>query len=174
MNTRNIASGMLVVGLAVIIFVNVNPIKNNRYNPSNEPNGVGEVVANDSKINTLNFDERNILGDQRLSELETDIKIEGDGEAIVKTGDTISVNYVGWLATDGTVFDSSLNTGRIPFKFTVGTGVIEGWSKGVVGMKTGEVRELRIPSDLAYGENGMNTIPGDTDLIFYVELISID
>ena len=50
--------------------------------------------------------------------------------------------------------------------------VIEGWQKGIVGMKIGGIRELTIPSDLAYGETGSGEdIPANTPLKFIVMAI---
>jgi len=101
---------------------------------------------------------------------------EGQGEA-VKTGNTISVHYTGWLYENGkrgNKFDSSLDR-KMPFEFTVGSGVIRGWSEGVVGMKPGGKRELIIPSDLAYGAAGAGrgVIPPNATLNFEIELLEI-
>jgi peptidylprolyl isomerase len=99
---------------------------------------------------------------------------EGQGDA-VKTGDTISVHYTGWLYENGkrgSKFDSSV--GGQPFDFTVGRDVIRGWSEGVVGMKPGGKRELIIPSDLAYGARGFpGAIPPNATLNFEIELLKI-
>jgi FKBP-type peptidyl-prolyl cis-trans isomerase FkpA len=91
----------------------------------------------------------------------------------VKDGDTIAVEYTGWLE-DGTVFDTSVNRGQ-PFTFTVGQGaVIKGWDEGVVGMKLGGKRKLVIPPDLAYGSQGYGTvIPPNATLIFEISLLAI-
>jgi len=100
---------------------------------------------------------------------------EGQGEA-VKTGNSISVHYTGWLYENGkrgAKFDSSVDRGQ-PFVFTVGQGVIRGWSEGVVGMKPGGKRELIIPSDLAYGPAGAGgVIPPGATLDFEIELLQI-
>jgi FKBP-type peptidyl-prolyl cis-trans isomerase 2 len=82
----------------------------------------------------------------------------------VENGDTISVDYVGKLE-DGAVFDTSVKEVAIeagiynqmrnyePLTFTVGAGqMIEGFDKGVVGMKVGETKTLEIPPEEAYGE----------------------
>lgn len=108
---------------------------------------------------------------QNPMELQTEILTEGSGDAVVKTGDTISVDYTGTLE-DGTQFDSSI--GREPFSFTIGQGaVIQGWDQGLLGMKVGEERKLTIPSEMGYGASGSGPIPPNATLIFTVKLISI-
>jgi peptidylprolyl isomerase len=67
-----------------------------------------------------------------------------------KTGDKVRVHYTGRLL-DGTQFDSS--EGRDPLEFTIGAGqMIKGFDAGVVGMKVGDKKTLRIPPDEAYGQ----------------------
>lgn len=90
-----------------------------------------------------------------------------------KAGDIITVDYTGKL-TDGKQFDTSI--GKKPFQFILGAGqVIKGWDQGVVGMKPGGQRTLTIPSDLAYGDNGVaDVIPPKATLVFDVSLIKID
>ena len=109
---------------------------------------------------------------QNQMELTTEILTEGSGDQVVKSGDSITVDYTGTLE-DGTQFDSSI--GREPFSFTIGQGqVIRGWDEGLIGMKIGEERKLTIPSDMAYGASGAGAIPPNATLIFTVKLISID
>jgi FKBP-type peptidyl-prolyl cis-trans isomerase len=92
--------------------------------------------------------------------------------ASAETGQTVEVNYTGWLA-DGTKFDSSLDRGQT-FSFVLGGRVIQGWNEGVVGMKVGGERRLIIPPALAYGEEGYApVIPPNAELTFDVQLISI-
>ena len=100
-----------------------------------------------------------------------DVKV-GTGPA-VKSGDTVSVHYVGQLA-DGKTFDSSKDRGQ-PFELSVGRGmVIKGWDVGLVGMQVGGVRRLVIPPDEAYGRRGAPpTIPPSATLHLEVELIQI-
>src|SRR4026209_1110733 len=73
----------------------------------------------------------------------------GQGDA-AQPGDTVQVNYTGWLYEGGkrtTQFDSSI--GRAPFDVTIGvTSVIKGWTEGLVGMKVGGKRQLIIPPEL--------------------------
>jgi FKBP-type peptidyl-prolyl cis-trans isomerase len=91
----------------------------------------------------------------------------------VKSGDTVSVHYTGWLK-DGTKFDSSRDRNQ-PFPVPVGRGqVIKGWDEGLQGMQAGGQRKLIIPADLAYGPRGYpGAIPPNAELIFEVEVIKI-
>ena len=101
----------------------------------------------------------------------TDIT-EGSGVGAV-AGDLIAVHYVGVLSSDGTRFDG--NFGSSPFSLTLGKGqVIKGWDEGLLGMKTGGMRQLDIPADLAYGDSGSGDIikPGAA-LSFVVEMMGI-
>lgn len=100
-----------------------------------------------------------------------DVKVGTGPEA--KPGDLCRVHYTGWL-DNGTKFDSSLDRNE-PFEFPLGQGwVIQGWDKGVNGMKVGGVRRLFIPSELAYGANGAGgVIPPNATLIFEIQLLGI-
>ena len=99
--------------------------------------------------------------------------VEGDG-AVAEQHSIVTVNYTGTLI-NGTVFDSSLNPGREPFRFTLGVNqVISGWDQGVLGMKIGEKRKLTIPPELGYGSQDMGVIPPNSTLIFEVELLEVE
>jgi len=100
--------------------------------------------------------------------------ISGDGKE-AKDYNKVVVNYTGKLE-NGSIFDSSLKTGREPFTFTLGVGsVIKGWDIGVKGMKVGGKRKLTIPPELGYGEKGAgNVIPPGAKLIFEVELLEVE
>ncbi len=89
--------------------------------------------------------------------------------------DILTVHYTGKLE-DGTIFDSSKNPGRDPFKVTIGIGqVIKGWDEGIVGMKIGGSRTLTIPPEMGYGVRGAgDVIPPNATLIFEVELLEVD
>jgi peptidylprolyl isomerase len=92
--------------------------------------------------------------------------------AQAKSGDTITVNYLGTL-TNGTKFDSSYDRNQ-PFTTKIGVGqVIKGWDEGMVGMKVGGKRKLTIPASLGYGSQDMGSIPSNSTLIFEVELLSV-
>jgi peptidylprolyl isomerase len=98
--------------------------------------------------------------------------VVGEGES-PNNGELVYVHYTGWLET-GEIFDSSVERGD-PFTFVLGVGnVIPGWDEGVLSMKVGGKRQLVIPADLAYGEQGAgNVIPPGATLIFEIELLSI-
>ncbi len=104
--------------------------------------------------------------------LQTKDLVVGTG-AEAKTGSSVTVNYVGALYSNGNVFDASWKR-KEPFSFTLGKGqVIQGWDKGIVGMKVGGRRELIIPAELAYGKAGSPPkIPPSSPLIFIVDLLS--
>jgi FKBP-type peptidyl-prolyl cis-trans isomerase len=106
------------------------------------------------------------------ADLVTETLQVGTGEE-AKPGQVVSVHYTGWL-TNGTKFDSSLDRGT-PFQFMLGAGqVIQGWDKGVAGMKVGEKRKLTIPSNLGYGDMGAgNVIPPKATLVFEVQLLGV-
>jgi FKBP-type peptidyl-prolyl cis-trans isomerase len=101
-----------------------------------------------------------------------DLKV-GDGPP-ARAGLMVSVHYTGWL-TDGTQFDTSLKNPR-PFVFRMGRGeVIQGWDEGLVGMRVGGRRRLRVPPDMAYGDKGVpGLIPPGATLVFDVELWGVN
>ena len=105
--------------------------------------------------------------------LKVEVLNEGNG-AVAEAGQSVSVHYTGWL-TDGTKFDSSVDRGQ-PFQFPLGAGrVIQGWDKGVQGMKVGEKRKLTIPPEMGYGARGAGgVIPPNATLVFEVELLGLN
>ena len=98
---------------------------------------------------------------------------EGSG-AEAKSGDEVTVQYVGVDYKNGKEFDSSWSRNE-PFSFSLGAGeVIPGWDQGVEGMKVGGRRELIIPPSLAYGEAGAPpAIAPNETLVFVIDLLEV-
>lgn len=94
-------------------------------------------------------------------------------ETSPKSGKQVEVHYVGYLASNGQKFDSSLDRGQT-LKFTLDvTSLIPGFTEGVRTMKVGGERRLLIPSALGYGPLGSPpNIPPNADLIFDIQLVS--
>jgi len=108
----------------------------------------------------------------KVTDLEAIDLVVGDGEE-VPVGATITAHYTGALCADGTIFESSHDyTGNV---VTFGLDeVIEGWTKGVPGMKVGGTRRLLIPAAMAYGHRRASaSIPPNSDLVFDIELVAV-
>lgn len=99
--------------------------------------------------------------------------VVGKGPA-VKTGDHVSVNYLGKLV-DGTKFDASADHGGT-FDYVQGVDhLIAGWTEGTSTMNVGGKRKLIIPPQLGYGLQGAgDAVPPNATLIFEIELVSIN
>ena len=100
--------------------------------------------------------------------------VKGKGPA-AKPGDTVLVNYVGVNFSNGEEFDSSWDSGA-PFPVQIGvTSVIEGWTKGLVGIREGGRRMLTIPPEMGYGAQGYPPdIPPNETLVFVVDAVSVN
>jgi peptidylprolyl isomerase len=107
------------------------------------------------------------------ADLLIDDEIVGDGDEAT-IGKRVTVHYAGVAWSTGSEFDASWNRGET-FSFRLGAReVIEGWDRGVKGMKVGGRRRLTIPSDLGYGSRGAGgVIKGGETLVFVVDLISV-
>lgn len=106
-----------------------------------------------------------------VDSLQKEDLVEGTGE-VVKEGATVTAHYTGALAKDGTIFESSKDSGQ-PATFPL-SNVIKGWQEGVPGMKVGGTRRLIIPASLAYGETGSPPAIGPNEpLVFDIELTAV-
>ena len=99
--------------------------------------------------------------------------VKGKG-APAKPGDTLTVQYVGVTFSTGEEFDASWDRGQ-PYNLALGQGkVIQGWDRGLVGMRKGGRRMLTIPPELAYGTQGYPPLIGPNEtLVFAVDLEKI-
>ena len=106
-----------------------------------------------------------------VEKLEIIDLVEGDGEVVPEDA-TITAHYTGALVADGTIFESSHDSGN-PATFGLHQ-VIDGWTNGVPGMKVGGTRRLIIPSELAYGQRRASAQIGpNSDLVFDIELVAV-
>lgn len=103
------------------------------------------------------------------SGLQYEVLTAGDG-ARPTADDQVRTHYHGTLI-DGTVFDSSYQRGQ-PAEFPVG-GVIAGWTEALQLMSVGSKWRLYVPSELAYGAQGVGSIPPHSVLVFDVELLAV-
>jgi peptidylprolyl isomerase len=99
--------------------------------------------------------------------------VKGKGKP-ARAGDTLVVNYVGVTFSTGDEFDASWDRGQ-PFPVQLGAGqVIEGWDRGLIGMRQGGRRMLTIPPELGYGSQGYPpAIPPNETLVFVVDAVQI-
>jgi peptidylprolyl isomerase len=114
--------------------------------------------------------------EKTASGLEFEDTVVGTGASPTR-GQTCVMHYTGWLWENnakGKKFDSSVDRGE-PFEFAIGVGqVIKGWDEGVLSMKVGGKRTLRIPPQLGYGARGAGgVIPPNATLLFEVELLDL-
>ena len=134
----------------------------------------------DAPVNPVAANSVAVDGVEIVEGLSKRVLREGTG-AVAEVNQIVVVHYTGWLfdATAdnnrGEKFDSSVDRGQ-HFEFPLGARrVIRGWDQGVVGMKIGEIRELTIAPELAYGERGAagGLIPPGATLVFEVELANL-
>jgi peptidylprolyl isomerase len=119
-------------------------------------------------------DLRAALGGEKTTYSLTYVDTKLGTGALALPGKFYTVNYTGYLAADGTKFDSSLDPNREPISFPYGKHrVIEGWDSGFEGMRIGGKRRLYIPYELGYGDAGRApVIPAKAVLIFDIEFIA--
>jgi peptidylprolyl isomerase len=105
--------------------------------------------------------------------LVTQDLIDGIGPMAYK-GDTVTVQYVGYLYDSKKKFASSWDEGK-PFTFKLGAGeVMQGWEEGVVGMEVSDQRELVIPPELTKGGSKMKDVPSGETLVYVLDLLKLD
>ncbi len=101
-----------------------------------------------------------------------DLRVGTGAEATA--GRQVTVTYSGWLYNTAGIDNKGTRFDAGTFSYTVGTGVIPGFSQGTTGMRVGGLRRVIMPPNLAYGAQGNPpTIPGNSTLIFEIELVSI-
>ena len=156
----------VIVIIAFIFFVRSNSSSSDNSQPTNFPTLTSSPTLQPEENATITPMEN--PSNELIIE---DLKV-GSGK-VATAGSSVKVNYKGTLTND-VQFDSSYDRGE-PFTFVLGKGqVIEGWDKGVAGMKVGGKRKLTIPPPLAYGDRVMGLIPANSTLIFEIELLEVE
>lgn len=130
-----------------------------------DSSGLPAVTFDDAGVPTIAAPSGDAPGDVRLQVLT-----EGDGE-VVESGDSVTVNYTGMKWSDGTVFDSSWESGE-PATFTT-TGVVAGFQRALEGQKVGSTVLVSMPPSCGYGEAGSSSseLAGQT-LVFVLNIVS--
>lgn len=127
-----------------------------------------QAVANAANSQALDGYSVSTFDSASVTQLGVEVLSSGTGIEVKET-DTIRASYFGWLS-DGTIFDSSYKKdagGDSPLEFSL-MQVIEGWTEGIAGQRTGSVVRLTIPSGLGYGATGSGIIPANAPLQFIV------
>ena len=106
-----------------------------------------------------------------VKSLQIEDQTVGHGTAITSAKQTVAFEYTGALATTGIIFQSSLQTGQAASDPL--NDLIQGFQKGMIGMRTGGTRRLLVPSNEAYGSNPPSGIPANAPLVFDVTLLKV-
>lgn len=169
-----------IIGIGASLLVLIAVLAAVRYLPpffENGPSGNDVIIVDSSLPNQQTALASAIVSGSDVSGNITklivdDVVIGTTTDRTVRTGDTITIDYVGEVK-DGKQFDDTYKTGE-PITFVVGKGeMIEGLERGVIGMTPGGIRVLIVPSQLAYGSEKVGRILPNSSLIFLVELVSI-
>lgn len=109
---------------------------------------------------------------EQITEVRTEDVVVGDG-AEVKAGDCVELFYHGVLASDAKAFQGGDNYATGEAYRSLTSGFVQGFSKGLVGMKVGGERKVFIPAAEGYGERSQGEIPANSDLIFAIKVVGI-
>ena len=181
--TKNFVTGIIfiavILGLGALFIMQQtnqkNPLENNKIANSPTPVPTTTPVLQFAQTPQSQPVEQNSSQSGTMVTMTNGLKFQdiivGEGTE-AKTGDTVTVNYLGTLE-NGIKFDSSYDRNQ-PFTTQIGVGtVIKGWDEGIPGMKIGGKRKLIIPAELGYGAQATGLIPSNSVLIFEVELLGV-
>ena len=108
-----------------------------------------------------------------VTETEVVVRAEGDGP-VVPDNASVSVNYAGYNARTGKVFDSSWSSGGEPVTFGL-DGVIPGFSKAIAGQPAGSQIVVAVAPDDGYGPGGGNPdagIKAEDTIVFVLDIVA--
>lgn len=142
----------------------------NSTTPSTAPPNEGEQPVDPNQPKLEGTKMANFEPVAQVTEIKVIDLVPGTG-AEVPAGATVTAHYTGALAKDGTIFQSSKDTGS-PFTSPL-SNLIKGWQEGIPGMKAGGTRRLIIPAAQAYGASDRPGIPANSDLVFDIEMVSV-
>lgn len=130
-------------------------------------NGAGETIPPNS---VLKFDVSMI----KIDRIKSEILTKGTGTAVAKGGDSCEL-HVELSDTAGKVLWTTKEGAGQLFPITIGrTGLIKGFTAGVIGMKQGEIRKITVPGEFGYGPEGRPpTIAPNATLIFKIEMVKL-
>jgi peptidylprolyl isomerase len=152
---------LIIIVVALVAYYFYNNANNSKAAELNQQLGTAFLQENSTKEGVLTT----------TSGLQYQVLQQGSGDRHPTATDTVRVHYHGTLI-DGTVFDSSVERGET-ISFPLNR-VIPGWTEGLQLMKVGDKFRFFIPSGLAYGSRQAGKIPGNSVLIFDVELFAIE
>jgi FKBP-type peptidyl-prolyl cis-trans isomerase len=162
----------LATALATGIAVIVSSVSNHKSST-----GSGTTTTTTAKTsNTTKLAGTKLVGFTPVSSVPalqiTDTKVGTGAEA--QAGDTVSVQYIGAVASTGVIFQASTDTSSAAIPISL-SDVITGWQKGIPGMKVGGVRQLVIPPAEAYGSDppANSGIPVNAPLVFDITLLGV-
>ncbi len=127
----------------------------------------GDQVKKDRELIEQHLEDHNLVAQHNNDGLYYIIESEGTGEEYPSLGSTVKIHYSGYFL-DGSVFEST--DGRDPLTIPL-FNTIRGWQQGIPLFKKNGIGKLFIPSHLGYGKNGVPGIPGNTVLIYDIELV---
>jgi len=162
-----------IVALCALLALAIAGCGNSSDSTSSTSSSGESAGSTDISTNTKVKPEVTVPSEPAPKKLVENEVVEGTGKE-AKSGDEVTVQYVGVGYESEEEFDSSWSRNE-PFSFTLGAGeVIPGWDQGVAGMKVGGRRELIIPSELAYGPAGSPPAIGPNEtLIFVIDLLAV-
>jgi FKBP-type peptidyl-prolyl cis-trans isomerase len=135
----------------------------------------GQTITNTFK-RSVPRDNSAAVQNSSNSGLKSDTRdiVIGSG-ALISPGMTVGVNYVLKLSDGTLIQDSKIVNNGAPITFIYASAQsIPPWEVGMAGMRVGGRRIITIPPELAYGPNAVGPIPGNSTLVFDVEVLSAE